>query len=298
MRPKTFLLAVVGFASLLPLPASAQSLWTAEFVSGKVEYQLKGTRIPLSAGNRVDEEATVFLGKGALLELSSGSRRVSLVREGSYSMRTVAGATGSTTKPGILEALGGKLRAFFSSRGDSSIGGVRASEAAGTPAFMTGGDEAKIRGEASMAAGKYEAATRDFEYALEEALPGEEGSVRRLLATALAMQGRQATALGVLRGGEREDSPAVDMLEASLLLAAGVPGEALAVMRSAFPPTAPAGTILDPAIAAEAAELEGLVLEAMDKPAEAADAYRRAITAKPDSQPAARARQRLEALGY
>ena len=116
----------------------------------------------------MDEEATVFLGKGALLELSSGGKRVSLAREGTYSMRAVAGATESTTKPGILEALGGELRVIISGH-------------------------------------------------------GEAGSIRRLPASALAMQGRQATALGVLRGGEREDSSAVDMLEASQLLAAGAP---------------------------------------------------------------------------
>ena len=291
---------LVAAALLAGMAASAQSFWTAEFVSGAVEYQLKGTKAPLSAGTKVGEDTTVFLGKGALLELSSGGKRVSLVREGTYSVRSIAAATGSTTKPGILEALGGKLRALFSGRGEAGIAGVRASDAASATGFVTGGEEAMKRGEVAMSSGNYDAAARDFEYALEEALPGEEGRVRRLLASALAMQGRQAAALGVLRGGEREESPAVDMLEATLLLGAGAPDEALAVMRRAFPPASPGGAspALDPATAAEAAELEGLVLEAMDKTLEAAGAYRRAMAAAPDSQAAARAKQRLAALGY
>ena len=290
MHPKTLFLTMVAFVALMPLAVSAQTLWTAEFVSGAVEYQLKGTKIPLSAGSQVGEEATVFMGKGALLELTSGGRRVSLVREGTYTLRAITATTGSTTKPGIIEALGGKLRALFSGRGESGIAGVRASEVS-VPTFMTGGDEAKKRGAAAMAAGNYEAAARDFEYALEETLPGEEGSVRRLLASALAMQGRQAAALGVLRGGEREDGPAVDMLEATLLLGAGAPEEALAVVRRA-------GTGLEPALVSELAELEGLALEVLNKPMEAASAYRHAISVAPDSPAATRAGQRLAALGY
>ncbi len=305
MRSKTFLTIIAAYASLIPLAASAQSLWTAEFVSGTVEYQIKGTRIPLTAGSRVGDEATVFLGKGALLELSSGDRRVSLVREGTYPIRNIAASSGSTTKPGLLEALGGKLRALFSGRGESGIAGVRASEAASAPAFMTGGDEARKRGETAMAEGNYEAAAREFAYSLDEALPGEEGPVRRLLASALAMQGRQATALGVLRGGEREDSPAVDLLEATLLLGAGAPDEALIVIRRAFPPATTDGTGagsastgLEPAFAAELAELEGLTLEVLERREEAASAYRRAILAAPDSPAGVRAGQRLAALGY
>ena len=154
-----------------------------------------------------------------------------------------------------------------------------------------GGDEAKKRGEAAITAGDYVAAARDFEYALDEALPGEEGLIRRLLASALAMQGRQAMAIGVLRGGERENGPAVDILEATLLLSAGSPEEALSIVRRVDPR-------LEPSFAAEAAELEGLALEVMNKPEEVAAAYRRAISAAPDSPAGVRAAQRLAALGH
>jgi uncharacterized protein involved in cysteine biosynthesis len=41
---------------LAAVSAGAQTLWTVDFVSGKVEYQVKGTKMVLAPGTKVAED--------------------------------------------------------------------------------------------------------------------------------------------------------------------------------------------------------------------------------------------------
>jgi tetratricopeptide (TPR) repeat protein len=300
MYKTSFRTIILSALLLAAVSAGAQTLWTVDFVSGKVEYQVKGTRMALSPGAKVADDATIYLGKGALVELSIGDRRISIVKEGMYTVKSISVTAFSSSRPGLLEALRSKLRGLTSGSPEVGVAGVRASEAA-APSFSTGGDEARKRGEAALQSGDYTAAARDFGYALEEALPGEEGPLRTDLASALAMLGRPAAALAVMRGGEQDEAPGRYILEATILLGAGAPDDALAVLRAVFPPLEGAraadGSTIEPHMLAEAAELEGLALEALVKPGEAAAAYRRAVNAAPGSPAAARAKQRLAAIG-
>ncbi|MDX9959341.1 MAG: hypothetical protein RBT68_12945 [Spirochaetia bacterium] len=139
----------------------------------------------------------------------------------------------------------------------------------------------------------------EFEYALAEALPGEEGPLRTQLAMSLAMQDRPAAALEVLQSGEQDENPARYILEATILVSIGEAESALVIISEAFAADATRSyNMTDPQelqhYAAEAAEIEGLALEALERPREAAEAYRRSILAAPDSLAAQRARQRLE----
>jgi tetratricopeptide (TPR) repeat protein len=184
------------------------------------------------------------------------------------------------------------------------VAGVRASDAASQSGFTTGGDEARKRGEEALAAGDYRTAAAELEYALEEALPGEEGPLRTSLASALAMLDRPAAALAVLRSGERDESPGRELLEASILVGSGAAEDALLIARSALARINASGGAgsADGAsgragLTAEAAELEGLALEALGRLGEAAEAFKRAVQAAPESQAAARSRQRLAGLG-
>jgi tetratricopeptide (TPR) repeat protein len=240
------------------------------------------------------------MGKGALAELSAGDRRISIVKEGMYTVKSISVTAFSSSRPGLLEALRSKLRGLTSGTAELGVAGVRASEAV-APSFSTGGDEARKRGEAALKSGEYAAAVRDFEYALEEALPGEEAPLRTDLASALAMLGRPAAALSVMRDGEQDEAPGRYILEATILLGAGAPEDALAVVRKGFPrgmeSRAADGSSIEPYVMAEAAELEGLALEALDRPGEAVAAYRKAVSTAPDSPAAVRAKQRLGAMG-
>ena len=295
---KPFVRALVISATLLmAVTAGAQTLWTVDFVSGKVEYQVKSTKVALAPGTKVADNVTIYLDKGALVELSTGDRRISIVKEGMYSVKSISVTAFSSSRPGLLEVLRNKLRGLTSGTAEFGVAGVRAADAA-APSFSTGGDEARKRGEASMLSGDFVAAVRDFDYALEEALPGEEGPIRTKIASALVMLGRSAAALAVMRDGEQDEAPGRYILEATILLGAGAPEDALAVLEKGFPGTgktrAADGSPIDPNMTAEAAELEGLALEALEKPGEAAAAYRKAISAAPESPAAARSKQRLK----
>jgi len=302
MYKPIFRTMILSALLLATIAAGAQTLWMVDFVSGKVEYQIKGTRMAMAPGAKVADDATIYLGKDALVELSAGDRRISIVREGMYTIKSISATAFSSSRPGLLEALRNKLRGLSGGTAELGVAGVRAAEAA-APSFSTGGDEARKRGEAALKSGDYPAAVRDFGYALEEALPGEEGPLRTDLASALAMLGRPAAALAVMRDGEQDEAPGRYILEATILLSAEAPEEALAVIRAAFPSAgsgaarAKDGSTIEAPMIAEAAELEGLALEALQKPGEARDAYRRAVSTAPESQAAARARQRLAVIG-
>lgn len=300
MYKNSFRAIILSALLLTAVSAGAQTLWTVDFVSGKVEYQVKGTRMALPPGAKVTDDATIYLGKGALVELSTGDRRIAIVKEGMYTVKSISVTAFSSSRPGLLEALRSKLRGLTSGNPEAGVAGVRASEAA-APSFSTGGDEARKRGKAALQSGDYAAAARDFGYALEEALPGEEGPIRTDLASALAMFGRPAAALAVMRDGEQDEAPGRYILEATILLGAGAPEDALAVLHAAFPPAggirAADGSAIEPFMLAEAAELEGLAFEALERPGEAAAAYRKAVGASPGSPAAARARQRLGITG-
>jgi predicted negative regulator of RcsB-dependent stress response len=86
-------------------------------------------------------------------------------------------------------------------------------------------------------------------------------------------------------------TPSRVLLETSLLVRAGAPDEALALLRATDFKSEGDGAM------AEAAELEGLALESLQRPAEALEAYRRAVAAAAGSEAATRSRERLAALG-
>jgi hypothetical protein len=284
-------------ALFLAIPAFSQALWTVDFVHGEVTQTNKGVELRLSAGIQLPGDSTIRVGKGALVELSSGGRKISIVREGSYTINAIASSVATSSPKGFMEALGEKLRSMLKgSAGEQMVAGVRASEAAKPAGFSTGGEEARKNGEAAMLAGNYSAAVSEFEYALEEALPGEEGEIRTSLASALVMLDRPMEALAVLREGERDVNPQGHILEATLLLGAGAADEALKVLSLAPKPLY--GTDAQKAaVNAELAELEGLALELSGRLKEAAEAYRRSMAAAPDSDAARRAKTRLAAIG-
>jgi hypothetical protein len=297
-RMRFLLLAFILVVSYSPV--YSQSAWTVDHVSGTVDYQTASTKTPLLPGMQIAEGTTIIVSKGAFAELRSGTKKVSLIREGSYTVKSITKLAGSLARPGLIEVLSGKIKGLIkSSDGETAVIGVRASEATASSGFMTGGDEARIRGEAALAAGDYESAMNEFEYALAEALPGEEGPLRTQLAMSLAMQDRPAAALEVLQSGEQDENPARYILEATILVSIGEAESALVIISEAFAADATRSyNMTDPQelqhYAAEAAEIEGLALEALERPREAAEAYRRSILAAPDSLAAQRARQRLE----
>jgi len=284
-------------ALCVAFPAFSQSLWTVDFVHGEVMRLDKGVEGKLSTGAVLPDDSTIKLGKGALVELSSGGRKISIVREGSYTIKAIASSVATSSQRGFIEALGEKLRGMLKGTpGELIVAGVRASDAAQPMGFSTGGEEARKRGEEAMAAGDYASAASDFEYALEEALPGEEGQIRTSLASALAMLDQPMAALAVLREGERDENPERYILEATLLLGAGAPEDALKALGSMNRPMY--GTDAEKAmVTAEAAELEGLSLELLGRFKEASEAYRRSMAAAPESGAAQRSKKRLAAIG-
>lgn len=277
----------------------SQSIWTVDYVSGAVDYQTSNAKTALLPGMQITEESTIFLSKGAFVELRSDDRRISLIREGSYTIKTITKKAAFLARPGFIEVLGGKIKGLIKGReGASSVLGVRASDVAASSGLMTGGAEAQIRAEAAMAAGDYETAMNEFEYALYEALPGEEGPLRTQLAMSLAMLDRRAEALSVLQSGEQDESSARYILEATILVSIGEPESALVIIReelnadaiNSYNATNPEAL---QQYLAEAAELEGLALESLGRLREAAEAYKRSILAAPDSPAAQSSRQRL-----
>jgi hypothetical protein len=280
----------------------SQSIWIVDYVSGTVDYQTASAKTRLLPGMKIAEEATIVVSKGAFAELRSDDKKVSLIREGSYTVSTITKIATSLARPGLIQILSDKVKGLIKgSDGESAVLGVRASDAAASFGFMTGGDEARIRGEAALAAGDYESAYTDFEYALDEALPGEEAPLRTQLAMSLAMLDRPAVALQVLQSGEQDENPARFILEATILVSIGEAESALVIIREAFATDAiKSYNTTDPLelqyYAAEAAEIEGLALEALDRPREAVEAYQRSILAAPDSPAAQRARQRLAGI--
>jgi hypothetical protein len=134
MYKPIFRTMILSALLLATITAGAQTLWMVDFVSGKVEYQIKGTRMALAPGAKVADDATIYLGKGALVELSAGDRRISIVREGMYTVKSISATAFSSSRPSLLEALRNKLRGLSGGTPELGVAGVRAAEAA-TPSF-------------------------------------------------------------------------------------------------------------------------------------------------------------------
>jgi hypothetical protein len=242
---------------------SAQTNYSVEYISGAVDCGVGQDWKLLSPGDSVPADTSIRLSRGAIVELAASGKRISIVKEGVYAMASLSASNGEPQKARLLEIVSQKLRYLFKgSGGTESVFGVRAAQVE-TAGFESGGAVAKAQGEAALAAGDYPAAARSFEYALDEAMPDEEEALRMLLATTLALMDRPAAALGWLRGGDAAMTPSRVLLETSLLVRAGAPDEALALLRATN--FKPAGNVA----IAEAAELEGLTLESLQRPAEA-----------------------------
>jgi len=270
---------------------SAQANYSVEYINGAVDCRVGQDWKSLGPGDPVSADTSIRLSRGAIVELAASGKRISLVKEGVYAMASLSASSREPQKAQLLEIVSQKMRYLFKgSGGTESVFGVRAAQVE-TAGFESGGAVAKAQGEASLAAGDYAAAARSFEYALDEAMPDEEEPLRILLATTLALMDRPAAALGLLRGGDTTITPSRALLESSLLLRAGAPDEALALLRATSIKSG--GNVA----MAEAAEMEGLTLESLQRPAEAIEAYRRAVAAAAGSEAAIRSKERLVALG-
>lgn len=270
---------------------SAQTNYSVEYINGTVDCRVGQDWKSLSPGDSVSADSSIRLSRGAIVELKASGKRISIVKEGVYAVASLSASNREPLKAQLLEIVSQKMRYLFKgSGGTESVFGVRAAQVE-TAGFESGGAVAKAQGEAALATGDYAAAARSFEYALDEAMPDEEESLRMLLATALALMDRPAAALGFLRGGDATITPSRALLESSLLVRAGAPDEALALLRATNFKTA--GNVA----LAEAAELEGLTLESLQRTAEAIEAYRRAVAAAAGSEAATRSKERIAALG-
>lgn len=291
MKNRTWsLLVFLAFLLIGPVAGAQPKTFIVEYVLGTAEYRSGSVWKPCFEGDSLPVDALLRIGNRSILELRQGDRRLSIVREGTYAISSLAAPR--PARPGLAETLVRKLRTLVESDGTSiTVAGVRATEVLGTGFYASGGDDAKRSGLAAMGSGDYALAVEQFAYALAEAVtPAEEDELRILLAAVQALDDRPGAALGTLRA-IADPVPASKLLEASILLKAGDALEALSLARSVT------AAQVSPIQASEAAELEGLALEAEGRTTEAVEAYRRASAAAPGSRSAARSEERLQALG-
>jgi tetratricopeptide (TPR) repeat protein len=177
---------------------AAQQL-TIEYLDGTVELRTAKGWTALSIGDGVAADASIRVSKSGSVELSLGTQRISILKDGTYAVADLMRAAGKSGKAGIGVALTQKFHALTTEKEKvGSVGGTRG-EQQGTPAedvqWVEEGDEARTQASEFFAKGQYAEAIPILNDAVKTASsPIERQELGYLLASAYYGAGKTAQA--------------------------------------------------------------------------------------------------------
>lgn len=197
LRRITFVLLMLAIAVT---GAVAQEL-IVEYVEGYLEVRDSGSWYELYIGDVVGRDDVIRLDEGAYAELSDGSLTIRLTRAATYEMADLLESAQDQQRANIGSLVANRLGRMTNSddRGSTTVGGVRASEAATEDRLQWAGgadvDELAEEGMLMLDEGDYLEAFYIFEEAYEYSSFEEEGDFLFLMGYALALDGEVNEAL-------------------------------------------------------------------------------------------------------
>jgi tetratricopeptide (TPR) repeat protein len=172
---KTTLFTFILFLGVAAL-AFSQAL-TIDYLDGTVELKTARGWSGLSIGDQVAADATIRIARGGVIELSTGTQRLSIVKEGTYVLSTLIKASDTAATRGLGAQIAQKLRSLTTEQqATGTTGGVRAGEV-GTRETMEYVDEYteyrdKVR--KYFASGDYAGAIPTLQSAVAESIGSDE----------------------------------------------------------------------------------------------------------------------------
>ena len=126
MSRKIFLVAIL--AGVLAMGAFAQA-FTVSYLDGTVEMQTTRGWKAISIGDQVPTDATIRISQTGSLELLKARTKITLLKDGVYSMASLSAAAGKGGSEGVGSTIAQKLQTLVTEKPKSSAaGGVRGAE--------------------------------------------------------------------------------------------------------------------------------------------------------------------------
>jgi TolA-binding protein len=144
MSRRTFLVAV--FAVVLAMGAFAQA-FTVSYLDGTVELQKARGWTAISIGDQVPTDAMIRISQTGSLELQRAATKITLLKDGTYSLATLSAAAGANPSGGVGSTIARKLQTLVTERPKASTeGGVRGAEQGTTSVtWVDENDETRAR---------------------------------------------------------------------------------------------------------------------------------------------------------
>jgi tetratricopeptide (TPR) repeat protein len=149
MSRNTILVAL--FASALAAGAFAQA-FTVRYLDGAVELQTAQGWGTLAIGDTVPADATVRISQTGSLELVRARTKITLLKDGVYSMAGLSAAAGTVGSAGVGGMIAQKLHTLGAGKPDANAaGGVRGAEqGTGTITWVDENDETRAKAQALL----------------------------------------------------------------------------------------------------------------------------------------------------
>ena len=192
MSRKTIL--VVFFPGMLAAGAFAQA-FTVSYLDGTVELQSAKGWTAVAIGDRVPADATVRISQTGSLELLRAKTKITLLKDGVYSMASLAAAAGKGTSAGVGSTISQKLQTLVTEKPKASAaGGVRGAEqGTATVTWVDENDETRTRVEALLEKQRYAEAVSILNDSIKDASSDAEAAeLTYLLGVAYYGQGQTA----------------------------------------------------------------------------------------------------------
>jgi tetratricopeptide (TPR) repeat protein len=191
---------VVLFAGVLAAGAFAQA-FTVSYLDGTVELQSAKGWTAIAVGDKVAADATVRVSQTGSLELLRAKTKITLLKDGVYSMASLAAAAGKGPSTGVGSTIAQKLQSLVTEKPKASAaGGVRGAEqGTATVTWVDENDETRTRVQALLDRQLYREAVSVLNDSIKESTSDEDtAELTYMLGVAYYGQGQVAKSFRAL----------------------------------------------------------------------------------------------------
>lgn len=206
---KALLLASV--AILVFSAAAFAQTWSVAYFDGTAEVKSTKGWTPLALGDTVAPGASVRVSQGGSLELTRGKARITIIRDGTYSLASLARASEKSGASQTSSTIAQKLQSLTKEKAPATTttGGVRAAEqgSGGSVTWVEESDETRTQVASLFAEKKYLDAVKVLDSALQgQVASADEQEYRYLMAAAWYGAGQSAKSYRALSGVKADPS--------------------------------------------------------------------------------------------
>jgi TolA-binding protein len=191
---------VVLFAGALAVGAFAQA-FTVSYLDGTVELQSASGWTAVAIGDKVPADATVRVSQAGSLELLRAKTKITLLKDGVYSMASLSAAAGRSGSAGVGGTISQKLQTLVTEKPKASAaGGVRGAEqGTATVTWVDENDETRTRVQTLLEKHLYPEAVSLLNDSIKESTSDEDtAELTYLLGVAYYGQGQVAKSFRAL----------------------------------------------------------------------------------------------------